>query len=465
MSITFAVRKIIVLFFLLGLVLAVSYCNSEQILDDKNPKAKDYYFSLIREAYWLVKTNYIHSKKAGSKKLFLGGIKGMFQALDDPYSVFLDDKIMAPYLQAMKGKFGGLGISIKLEDKKIIIIMVMPNSPAQKAGLRPGDEIIAINGKATKKMTLEKVIMKLRGKPKSKVKLTILRPSGNQKFTKSITREAFKTIDVVYRVMKKKIGYIWLRQFSPGVAGEFKVALLDMKKRKIKGIIVDLRNNPGGSLGTCLRIMNYFLKGGLKLTSMKMKNEKEGDDALSNSRHSIFKKLPLVVLANNHSASASEVFIGAMQDYKRGTIIGTKTFGKGSAHTYELSNVWRKVLYQATLARWYTPHGRLIHKKGIQPDITVKEPKYTLDEKYCITKLIRTKELERFVKNHPSLSSSDINQFMKLIKSKGLKLKRIQAISLLKSEQYSYKIGPPWYPRYDRTLRKGWEFLTKSKYK
>ncbi len=442
----------------IGILIVFSgYCSQVRKFD---PVEQDKYLALWNEAYQTVKTKYVDREKMNAKKLYFGALKGMFAALDDPHSNFLDDKVKKLLEEQLRGAFAGIGFSLLQDGKDFVITGIIPKSPAQKADLRSGDRIVKINGRFINKYSFQKVIYKLRGRPNTKVRITIMR--GNTAITKTIVRAIIKMEIVEQRLLKKDIGYIRLRQFSTNSAGAVKRSLDKLKNNDIKGLIFDLRGNPGGGLSVCEIIINFFLKGGLEIVRIE-RADGHVEVHYSHNAYSFYPNIPLVVLAGSNSASASEIFVGAIQDHKRGIVIGEKTYGKGTVQIFNEANTLNEVAFKLTNSKWLTALGRKIDKKGLQPDIKIINPPLTLDEKFYIKKLKKNRLLINFVQKHPSLSNKDINKIMRNLNQKKYKLRRSLVIKLLKYEKKLRSYGLIIDLQNDKALKAAWQHLTKDR--
>ena len=306
------------------------------------------------------------------KKLIESAINGMLSALD-PHSSFLDDQSFKYMSEQTKGKFGGLGIEVTMENGVVKVVSPIDDTPASKAGLKPGDYITNIDDEAVMGMTLNDAVDKMRGKIGSKVKLTIRR-LNEKPLEVTLKREEIKIQSVKHSIKADDVIYIRISSFSDDVDNMIAKAIKEAKKKhgeKLKGVVIDLRNNPGGLLDQAVNVSDLFLDKG-EIVSTRSRNEedtvkytaKEGD---------IAKGLPIVVMINDGSASASEIVAGALQDHKRAIILGEKSFGKGSVQT--VIPLGKFGAMRLTTARYYTPSGRSIQAKGIEPDIEVKPAK------------------------------------------------------------------------------------------
>jgi len=326
--------------------------------------------NLFGEVMERAKVSYVED--VSDKKLIESAINGMLSSLD-PHSSFLDDQSFKYMSEQTKGKFGGLGIEVTMENGVVKVVSPIDDTPASKAGLKPGDYITNIDGEAVMGMTLNDAVDKMRGKIGSKVKLTIRR-INEKPLEVTLTREEIKIQSVKNSIKADDVVYIRISSFSEDVDTMTAKAIKDAKKKlgdKLKGVVIDVRNNPGGLLDQAVNVSDLFLDKG-EIVSTRSRNEedtvkytaKEGD---------IAKGLPIVVIINDGSASASEIVAGALQDHKRAIILGEKSFGKGSVQT--VIPLGKYGAMRLTTARYYTPSGRSIQAKGIEPDIEVKPAK------------------------------------------------------------------------------------------
>lgn len=310
-------------------------------------------------------------------KLLDGAIKGMSQALGDPYTYYMDSIEYKNYLDKVNGSFLGLGISITSKNDKIYVVKPQKGSPAEKAGVKAGDYILKVNGKAYTGAQLDQAIAVMKGDKKEEVKLTILR-GENKTLEIGVVRDEIKNESVSGEMITGNVGYIMVSGFELNTADDFDVKLKELEKAGMKGLILDLRDNPGGYLHVAVNLVSNFIqKDKLVVSTIDKYNKKE----TSPSKGGYAIGMPLVVLVNGNSASASEVVSGAIRDYKIGTLIGEKTFGKGIVQTM-LENKQDGSALKVTISKYYSPLGINIHKKGIKPDVEVVYPKELLDKPY-----------------------------------------------------------------------------------
>ncbi len=346
------------------------------------------YLRVFSEAIHYIENNYVKDVKP--RDLIYSAIKGMTSDLD-PHSVFLTPDMYKEMRVETKGEFGGLGIEITIKDGVLTIVAPIEGTPAWRAGLKPGDKIIKINGKPTKGMTLMDAVKKLRGPRGTKVTITILREGVDKPFDVTIVRDIIKIKSVRYKWLdkKEKIGYIKIRSFQEKTTRELDNAFYKLYGEGLKALVLDLRNNPGGLLSQAVSVSDRFLKGGKLIVYVKGKG---ATDNLSFKSHDegTYPYVPMVILVNAGSASASEIVTGALKAHKRAVVVGERTFGKGSVQTiFPLSD---GSALKLTTAYYYTPDNICIEGKGIEPDFEVPE---NLVEKSPSHPVIREKELTK----------------------------------------------------------------------
>lgn len=315
-------------------------------------------------AYRFIETKYVNN--TDDVQLIDGAIDGMVKSLNDPHSNYLSPKMYQTLMEQTEGSFAGIGVVMGMDNnKKIHIVGIMENSPGQKAGLKEGDEIIAVDGNPVSNMAFDEVATHVRGPVGTNVTLTIMRDNQQQDFI--ITRDNIKLKTVGHKMLENHIGYIQIVSFSEDTAKEFKEAYDDLKNQGMTSLVLDLRNNPGGLLTSCVEIAKQLVPKGDIVSIVDKQGNKE--TYTSDLEH---PEYPLAVLINKNSASASEILSGAIQDTKAGTIIGTTSYGKGSVQT--ILPMFENDAVKLTIAKYYTPSGRSIDGIGIKPDIEVDLP-------------------------------------------------------------------------------------------
>ena len=329
------------------------------------------------EVFSRIKADYV--EPVDDKKLLRDAIQGMLAGLD-PHSSFLDPEGFKDMRVGTEGEFGGLGIEVTMEDGFVKVVSPIEDTPAARAGLKTGDLIIRLDNKAVKGMSLNDAVKQMRGKPGSDITLTVVREGSPKPLVFTLARAVIKIQSVKHRMLDDGFGYLRITQFQANTGDGVKDALAKLKaqhKGNLKGLVLDLRNNPGGVLNAAVAVSDAFLTSGLivytegRVADAELKFSATPADLVNGA--------PMVVLVNGGSASASEIVAGALQDHKRAVIMGTKTFGKGSVQT--ILPMSGGAALKITTARYYTPSGRSIQATGILPDVITEEAKVTKREK------------------------------------------------------------------------------------
>lgn len=354
----------------------------------------------LAAVFSMVKTDYV--EPVDEKKLIQDAIAGMVASLD-PHSQYFDRKTFKEFREGTSGRFVGVGIEISQEDGLVKVVSPIEGSPAYRAGLKPGDLITKIDDTAVKGLSLSEAVKRMRGEPQTKVMLTIYRKDENRTFPVTITREEIKTQSVKGKVLEPGYGWIRLSQFQERTVEDFanKVAELYKQEPNLRGLVLDLRNDPGGLLDAAVAVSAAFLPENVTVVSTngqlpeskftykaapEFYQRRAGADPLRRLPAQL-KNVPLVVLVNEGSASASEIVAGALQDHKRAVIMGSQTFGKGSVQT--VRPLGPDTGLKLTTARYFTPHGKSIQAKGIVPDVLVDET-----EEGNVFSVLRTREAD-----------------------------------------------------------------------
>ena len=297
-------------------------------------------------------------------KLIDGAISGMVRSLDDPHSIYLEPKLYSQLKADTSGSFGGIGVYMGFKEGEVYVLSVIPDSPGEKVGLMAGDYILAVNSQPVSEIDPSEVALKIRGEVGSNVDLLIHR-EGEEDKTYTITREIIQVQTVSSKMLDDKIGYVRISNFSENTGAEFKDALKKLEQENMRGFILDLRQNPGGVITSCIEIAREIVPKGTIASVIQRNGEKE-----------IFTsdleqaKYPIVVLLDRNSASASELLSGALQDTKAALIVGEKSYGKGSVQT--VIPMLQDDGLKLTIAKYYTPNGRSIDGTGIAPDVEIK---------------------------------------------------------------------------------------------
>ncbi|MCF6767205.1 S41 family peptidase [Thiotrichales bacterium 19S11-10] len=362
----------------------------------------------------IIRTLYVEN--ITDKEMLENAIEGMLERLD-PHSTYLDEKELSDLNLATKGEFGGLGIEVTMEHGVVKVIAPIDDTPAQKAGVKAGDLIVKIDNHQVKGMTLTEAIDLMRGAKGAPISLTVVRVGTSEPITFKLVRDTIKIVSVRSKLIDGKYGYIRISAFQDNTEANVLKALGDLEKEtsgKLEGLVLDLRNNPGGILQAAVEVSDLFLEANkLKYKKLivsaegRMKSSKyEGRAKTSDAS----KGLPIVVIVNSGSASASEIVAGALQDHGRAIVIGMKTFGKGSVQTVlPLDN--GKSAVKITTARYYTPKGRSIQAEGVTPDIVVNELEVPFDEeksKLMAQWEVREEQLQHALSQKKSVEKTEV---------------------------------------------------------
>ena len=384
---SFRIVLMIFAVFLIGVLIGSG--QSQKVSALSNTMYED--LKVLTDVIGYIQKDYVEETK--SKDLVYGAIKGMLETLD-PHSAFMPPNMYKETQEETKGRFEGLGIEITMKDGVLTVVSPIEDTPAYKAGILAGDQILKINGESTKNLTLMDSVKRLRGPRGTKVTITIMREGFTKPKDYTLVRDVIPIRSVRHELLEKHYGYIRISQFQEKTDADFEKAMKTLEeesKGTLKGLILDLRNNPGGLLDQAIKISDRFIDSGLicsvegRKEEQKMKFYAHPDGNLA--------RYPLVVLVNGGSASGAEIVAGAIQDQGRGILVGTQTFGKGSVQT--IIPLKDGSGLRLTTARYYTPSGRSIQAKGIVPDIIVKLTKPEEEKEVVVPKLPSEKDLER----------------------------------------------------------------------
>ncbi len=318
-------------------------------------------WDIVRQAYY--------GELPDTQTIIYGAIRGSLQTLEDDYTSFIEPQIAAIMAEDASGEFQGIGAYVRMrEDGKLEITGIIPDTPAEAAGLQSGDRVLAVDGQSIVGYSIYEAIALIRGPAGAPVTLLIERPGEEETFEVTIVRARIEVPLVETKILEGNIAYIRLNEFSATATRQITNALKDLMNRNPRGLILDLRNNPGGWLDQALEVADLFLDQGVVL----IERTSEGEKVFRSRNGDMAESIPLVVLVNQGSASGAEIVAGAIQDRGRGILVGEQTFGKGSVQRpYRLSDGSE---LRVTIARWYTPNDRAIHGEGLKPDIEVPRP-------------------------------------------------------------------------------------------
>ncbi|GAA6134663.1 S41 family peptidase [Oceaniserpentilla sp. 4NH20-0058] len=382
------------------------------------------------EIYERIRTSYVET--VDDSTLIENAIHGMLNGLD-PHSSYLGEEDFEDLRTNTSGKFGGLGIEVSMEDGFIKVVSPIDDTPAQKAGIKAGDLILKLDETPVKGLSLNQAVEKMRGEPGSPIVLTILRDGGNQPLEITIERAEIKITSVKQKLLDEQYGYIRVTQFQENTGADVNYALQILTEKSdqpLSGIILDLRNNPGGVLDAAVAMSDVFIDNGLIVyTQGRLKN---ADIRYEATIETAAPDIPLIVLINGGSASASEIVAGALQDHGRAIIMGTQSFGKGSVQTVLPLNGDHAL--KLTTARYYTPSGRSIQAQGITPDIEVHQGKFSAENE---SRYYKEADLSGHLENPEDTTNSEQEESepseTKLLTDKDYQLQ--QALTMLKGMQ------------------------------
>jgi carboxyl-terminal processing protease len=367
------IRHVKKAFLVSALLLILTLSLGGGVASKSNDAAATYEnLKLFTEVLSIIQSQYVD--EVPPKDIIYSAIRGTLRGLD-PHSSFLDPDMYREMQVETSGSFGGLGIELTLRDDVLTVVAPIEGTPAYRAGIQPGDRIVKIEGLTTKDMQLADAVKRMRGKPGSKITISIVREGWTEPRDFPIVREQIHVQSVRSAELDSGIDYIRLRQFQEQTANDLEGTLEKfVKSGKMQGLVLDLRNNPGGLLTSAVEVTEKFLDSGKLVVYTEGRVRNQNMRFQANSKR-VFSDFPMVVLVNQGSASASEIVAGALQDWGRAVVLGTQSFGKGSVQTIiPLSDGSGLRL---TTAKYYTPKGRSIHGKGITPDIVVEGPKTT----------------------------------------------------------------------------------------
>lgn len=400
-------------------VIGASYCFA-QVKAQNDSKASSFqYMRKINSVFDFVQQNYVD--EIDPVVLYEGALKGMFEALGDPYSVYLDSDYMRDLTDTTEGSFGGVGLTISkpvesTPEKPAYVEVASPleDSPGAKAGIRAGDLIVAVEGRPTSELTMNEVLGLLRGEVGTPVTITILRGT-NMRFDVRLVRALIEVPTAKYGMIEgTKIGYVRLIEFTPETPIRFQDALDLFEENGYKSLIIDLRDNPGGLINSVVDVADKFIDKGVIVSTKSRIAIENMEFKASKDKTTAKKNIPIVVLINKGSASASEILSGALKDYKMAYLVGENTYGKGSVQQVrQLSDTDG---FKLTMARYYTPSDVNIDKIGIPPDLEITNMEsLTKEQEDNYVKLVEDRVIEKLVEDNPEMTEKQIDENAKVI--------------------------------------------------
>lgn len=364
---TFIMGIFLVIFLTAGITtIALTFGDEkvESLAPDKHAE-----FEKLYSTYDKIKDDYY--EEVDEEKLVDGAINGMIKSLDDPYSAYMDKKEASSFHESISSSFEGIGAEIQEQDGQIMVVSPIKGSPAEKAGVKPNDIILSVDGKSVEGLTSSEAVLKIRGEKGTKVDLSISRAGESEPIELTIKRDTIPIETVYAEMLDDGVAKIQVTSFSEHTVQELKTALEEMSKKDMKGLVLDLRGNPGGLLDQAIEMASLFIPNGKVVLQVE---DRSGKKDVYKSENDGELKIPVVVLIDDGSASASEIVAAAVSESADIPLIGVKSFGKGTVQTAQDFEDGSNFKY--TAAKWLTPEGNWIHKKGIKPDINVKLPDY-----------------------------------------------------------------------------------------
>ncbi len=422
------------------------------------------YLNLFQGVLEQIRTFYIDGDKATLDRLVYGAIKGMLDSLGDPHTVFLNRQRYESLRNEIQGSFEGVGINVAIKEGKLIVMSPMEETPAWEVGIKPGDVIDRIEGLPTTGITIDEAVTRLRGPLGSPVNLSIVR-EGEEKpidFKLTRTKIEIKTI-VSEKIESTSTGYIRVRSFAATTRKHFEDAIRSLKAESVNSLIIDLRNNPGGDLHVAVEMVDLFLEQG-RILSTRDRNGKVMMDLAATRDVLVPRYLPVILLVNGYSASASEIFAGALQDHKRAVLLGEKTYGKFSVQELRDIDPEERTGFKMTVARYYLPSGRSLHSEGIQPDIAASPELFTAYETKMISRIQARGLVNEYLRHHPdeSRDRENLPAFIQSLNAEGIDLP-LASLELLVSQMRHQKDLPKKYDlRFDKQLREALKILRGS---
>jgi len=392
------------------------------------------------------------------RKLYQGAIQGTLQSLGDPHTRFLDREEFQELQNDTKGSFGGIGVEVTYQDNAFVIVSPMEGTPAWKAGLLPQDRIVEISGKSTRTMNLSDSINMMRGEVGTSLSMKIERKGIKDAFNVNLVRELIRIQYLKSHYFSdSNTAYIKLVQFmgKDSTTKEFRDLLDSLLARGAKNLVLDLRMNPGGLLDLATSLSELFLKEGQEIVSVKGKGGVLVKSYKAGSKASVYPSLPIAILLNSGSASASEILAGALQDHGRAKVVGTQSFGKGSVQSiFPLSH---NTGIAVTIQKYYTPSGKSIHGKGITPDVVVPIQVGSDDDNFTIAKLQKKNKLRPFFQENTAFNEDSVNAFRNLLEQEKLQMPE-PTIKMFLYQEMRVPNAPP-NPEFDPTLKEGLRIL------
>jgi carboxyl-terminal processing protease len=424
----------------------------------------------LNDTYYYIKDYFVDGDKTDTKKLIDGALEGLFKSLDDPYSAYITAESLRDLEDTSTGSFGGVGLVISkerlfdkngaaIEKTPIEVVSPIDGTPAFKAGVNAGDLIIKVEGDSTLELSLDEVVKKLRGAPGSSVTMTIRR-GQTLEFDVSLVRANIEIPTVKSALINNTTGYIKIIEFTKYTPARVKEVIADLVSKGMTSLIIDVRSNPGGVLDAVTTIADYFISDG---PLVSVKGRMASENVVYNAKKSndlVPATMPIAILIDKGSASASEILAGALKDSGRAQAFGEKSYGKGTVQRVKFTD---DSGFKLTVARFYSPSGATIDKVGVSPNVEVKEEDYTDAEKASYEKIIKDNLIGEFIKQHPQPGEKETSDFIVQLQKQGIALREIALRRLILREVYRTVNDPPIYDLgTDLVLQKAMESLAQK---
>lgn len=395
-------------------------------------------FTILEQVYQFIQNNYVDEVEP--ETLIEGALDGMFESLGDPHSAYLTEEELRSLTDTTAGEFGGVGMYInkQVPDAEngipqgrgyIEVVSPIEDTPAYRAGLRAGDLIVSVEGESTSDLSVDEVVDRLRGAPGTEVEITIRR-GRSQEFPVALERAVIQIPTVKQAMIHEGVGYLRIIQFTPYTNERVREAVEFFRENEYESMIIDLRNNPGGVLDGVVDVADLFFDGGL-VVGTRGRVESENREYRAAEGRFVSEDLPIIVLIDEGSASASEILAGAMKDRDRAFLMGETTYGKGSVQQVRSVGLGG---FRLTMARYYTPDGTYIDEKGIEPDKVMAEPELSDDELDSYAQLRRENRITEFVQQNMNPSDSEVDRFVQQLREEGITLNERYLRRMIRTE-------------------------------
>lgn len=422
------------------------------------------YFNLFQGAFNFILQNYVD--EVDPKTLYEGAMQGLFESLGDPASSFLTESMVSDLNDTTTGQFGGIGLYINkpaaVPGKPSYVEIVSPieDTPGWRAGIQPGDQITHINGEPTEPLDMNEVLRRLRGAPGTTVTITILRGTSVV-FDETITRAMIEVPSVKKAMLPDGAGYLRIIEFTPQTAGRVREAIDFFKARNYNGLVIDLRNNPGGILQAAIQVADLFIAEGV-IVSTKSRLRSENAVYRATKAVAVPAELPIVVLINKGSASASEILAGALKDNRRAYLVGETSYGKGSVQqVLSLGETG----FRLTMSRYFTPSDANIDKVGVAPDLEVKEPELSAAEEASLNELMSRDVFAKFAGDNPNATPEQIALFVNGLRAAGSPLSERLLRRLVRNQLNRTRIAPEFDLDFDLQLKAALDVLAGGQFR